>query len=108
MSAIPKYVYFRDAGQAATGLTPTFSSLVTSVNGTDKSGNAPTISEIGGGWYTFSVTFGTAPWDVITEELLAVVDGGVTLADVDRYKEVTITKADRVERQANNEVYLPD
>lgn len=104
--ALKKYVYFSDVGVAATGLTPTFTSLITATNGTDKSASAPTISEIGGGWYSFEVTFGTAPWDVTDEELLGVINGGATLADTDRYKEVTVTKIDQVARQSNNELYL--
>ena len=104
--SLKKYVYFSDVGVAATGLTPSFSSLITATNGTDKSASAPTISEVGGGWYTFSVTMGTAPWDVPTEDLLGVIDGGATLADTDRYQDCAITKSDLVQNQANNEVYL--
>ena len=64
---------------------------MTGENGTDKSGSAPAISEVGGGWYKFDITFGTAPWDVMTEDLAGVIDGGGSLADVDRYKPVSIT-----------------
>jgi len=85
------YLYFTDAGTPKTGLTPTWESLLTAENGTDKSGSAPTISEIGGGWYVFDVTFGTVPWNVATEDLLGVIDGGSVLADADRYKPVAIT-----------------
>lgn len=89
------YVYFSDVGAAKTGLTPTFSSLATAENGTDKSSSAPTITEISianaPGHYKFDITFGTAPWDVTTEDLVGVIDGGSSLADVDRYKQVSIT-----------------
>ena len=85
------YVYFSEAGVPKTQLTPTWNCLKTAGNGTDKSGSAPAISEIGGGWYQFDITFGVEPWDVITEDLVGVIDGGPALADVDRYKPVAIT-----------------
>ena len=89
------YVYFSDAGVAATSLTPSFSSLGTAQNGADKNGSAPTVSEIDSsncpGWYRFDITFGSAPWDVTTEDLVGVIDGGSSLADGDRYKPVAIT-----------------
>ena len=86
------YVYFSDAGVPKTGLTPDFEYLKTAENSTDKSGSAPAITEIGGGFYKFDITLGTAPWDVTTEDLVGVIDGGSSLADVDRYKSMTITK----------------
>jgi len=85
------YVYFSDAGQPKGGLSPTWESLVTAQNGTDKSGSAPTISELGGGWYKFDITFGAGAWDIITEDLAGVIDGGSGLVDIDRYKPVSIT-----------------
>ncbi len=63
-----------------------FESLKT-LAGTDKSGSAPTISEIGGGWYKFSVAYGTAPLDA--GDLVGVVDadknGSNNLANAERY-----------------------
>ena len=91
MAGLLHYVYFADAGVPKTGLSPDFEYLVTAENGTDKSGSAPTITEVGGGWYNFEITFGSAPWDVTTEDLVGVIDGGSSLADVDRYKPVAIT-----------------
>ena len=85
------YVYFSDAGQPKDGLSPTWESLITAQNGTDKSGSAPTISELGGGWSKFDITFGAGAWDIITEDLAGVIDGGSSLVDVDRYKPVSIT-----------------
>ena len=82
------YVYFSNAGVAETGLTPDWEYLITAENGTDKSGSAPAVGEAGGGWYNFDVTLGTAPWDVTTEDLLGVIDGGGALANIDRYKPV--------------------
>jgi len=89
------YVYFSDGGVPKTGLTPTWEYLVTAENGTDKSSLAPTISEVAGGYYTFDITFGESgsgkPWDVETEDLLGVIDGGSGLVDADRYKPIAIT-----------------
>ena len=42
------------------------------LDGTDKSGSAPSINEIGGGWYKFSAAYGTAPFD--TGDLIGVID----------------------------------
>jgi len=86
------YVYFSDAGVPKTGLTLTWEYLVTATNGTDKSANAPSFSEIGGGWYSFNVSYGSSPWDVTTEDLIGVVDGGSILDTADRYRAVSITK----------------
>ena len=85
------YVYFSEGGVPKTGLTPSWESLLTAENGTDKSGAAPSIVEVGGGWYKFDIQFGTAPWEVITEDLLGVIDGGAALLDAERYKPVTIS-----------------
>jgi hypothetical protein len=63
-----------------------FESLKT-MAGTDKSGSAPTISEIGDGWYKFSVAYGTAPFD--SGDLVGIVDadknGNNNLANAERY-----------------------
>ena len=63
-----------------------FESLKT-LAGTDKSSSAPTVSEIGGGWYKFSVAYGTAPFD--SGDLAGVVDadknGNNNLANAERY-----------------------
>ena len=85
------FVYFSDAGSPKTGLSPDWESLVTAENGTDKSGSAPTVTEVGGGWYVFEITYGTAPWDVTTEDILGVIDGGSSLVDTDRYKPVCVS-----------------
>ena len=42
------------------------------LDGTDKSGSAPAISEIGGGWYKFSAVYGTVPFDA--GDLVGVID----------------------------------
>ncbi len=63
-----------------------FESLKT-VGGTDKISSAPSISEIGGGWYKFSVAYGTAPFD--SGDLAGVIDadkdGDNNLANAERY-----------------------
>ena len=68
-----------------------FESLKT-LSGSDKSGDAPTISEIGGGWYKFSVAYGTAPFDA--GDLIAVLDvdknGNNNLANAERYIPVEV------------------
>jgi|GEM_PF-3317244 len=86
------YVYLTNNGAPATGLSPTWNALDTAENGTDKSGSAPSITEVGGGWYKFDVVFGTAPWDVTDEDLVGSIDGGSSLATMERYKPVAITK----------------
>ncbi|HIJ67723.1 MAG TPA: hypothetical protein HPP51_05505 [Planctomycetes bacterium] len=62
------------------------------LDGTDKSASAPAISEIGGGWYKFSVAYGTAPFDA--GDLVGVIDadkdGDNNLADSERYIPVDI------------------
>lgn len=84
------YVYFTDGGVPKTGLSPSWEYLKTATNGTNKTG--PSISEVGGGWYSFQATYGTSPWDVTAEDLVGVVDGGATLSGADRYKPAAITK----------------
>jgi len=86
-------VYFEDGGTPKAGLTPSFTTLA-ATDGTDKVGSAPTITAISNaaGWYEFDIKFGTAPWDLITEDLVGVIDGGSTLASGERYKRVAITK----------------
>lgn len=68
-----------------------FESLST-LSGTDKSGSAPAISEIGGGWYKFSVAYGTAPFD--GGDLVGVIDadkdGDNDLANAERYIPVEV------------------
>ena len=68
-----------------------FESLKT-LAGVDKSSSAPTISEIGGGWYKFNVAYGTAPFDA--GDLVGVVDadkdGENSLANAERYIPVEV------------------
>jgi hypothetical protein len=60
--------------------------------GTDKSGSAPSISEIGGGWYKFNAAYGTAPFDA--GDLVGVIDadkdGDNLLANAERYIAVEV------------------
>ena len=68
-----------------------FESLM-AIDGDDKSLSAPTISEIGGGWYKFSVAYGTAPFD--EGDLVGVVDadkdGVNNLANVEKHIPVEV------------------
>lgn len=58
----------------------------------DKLSSAPTISEIGNGWYKFCVAYGTAPFDA--GDLVGVVDadkeGENNLANAERYIPVEV------------------
>lgn len=101
------YVYFSEAGLPKIELHPIFLYLYTAGESTgtgsatsitgfvDKSGDAyndTPITEIGGGWYAFDITYGQHPWDDTTQDLVGVIDGGSELADdVDRYKPVVIS-----------------
>lgn len=87
-TAIEIPFYVSNDGEPLTGAAAQmdFESLKT-LAGTDKSGSAPTISEIGEGWYKFSVAYGTVPFDV--GDLVGVVDadknGNNNLANAERY-----------------------
>lgn len=92
-TAIEIPLYVSKDGEPLTGVAAQmdFESLKT-LAGTDKSGSAPTISEIGGGWYKFSVAYETAPFDV--GDLVGVIDadknGNNNLANAERYIPVEI------------------
>ena len=62
------------------------------LDGTDKSGSAPAISEIANGWYKFSVAYCTAPFDA--GDLVGVIDadknGSNSLANAERYVPVEV------------------
>ena len=87
-AAIEIPFYVSKDGEPLTGaaVQMDFESLKT-LAGTDKSGSAPTISEIGGGWYKFSVAYGTAPFEA--GDLVGVIDadknGNNNLANAERY-----------------------
>jgi hypothetical protein len=72
------YVYITQNGEPKTGLSPDFESLKTGTDCTDRSGSAPTISAVGDGIYKFSVDYGSAPWNVMTEDLVGVIDADPT------------------------------
>ena len=92
-------IYITEDGIPKTGLTPTWNSL-RAIDGTDKSASAPSISEIGGGWYKFELTYGTAPFDV--DELVGVIDAGSSLAGYERYMPVVITLRDYALQRLTN------
>lgn len=81
-----RLVYFSNAGVPATGLTPTFSDYLDVSDGSSKT--APSITEVGLGWYKFSDNI--ADFD----HVVAVIDGGATLADADRYKQVELKQGE--------------
>ena len=84
-------IYIADSSGPKTGLSPTWEHL-RALDGTDKSGSAPSITEIGGGWYKFSLTYGTAPWDVA--QLVGGIDAGSDLVGVNRHIDVSISIRD--------------
>lgn len=92
-TAIEILFYVAQDGQPLTGASAemNFESLK-KLDGTDKSGSAPSISEIGGGWYKFSVAYGTAPFDA--GDLIGVIDadkdGNNNLANAERYIPVEV------------------
>ena len=94
------YLYSSDRGSPSIGLSPIWNSLVDSGGpcdggneiGKNRKTYAPTIYEVGGGFYKFDIAFGAVPWIDTTRELLGVIDFGITLGDNDRYKAIVITK----------------
>ncbi len=88
---IPFYV--AEDGVALTGASAQmdFESLF-ALDGTDKMEDEPTISEIGGGWYKFSVRYDNAPFD--GGDLVGVIDadknGNNSLANAERYIPVEV------------------
>ena len=86
-SAIDIPFYITSGGVPLVGAAAemSFSSLKTVV-GVDKSATSPTISEIGGGWYKFSVAYGSEPFDA--GDLVGVIDA-------DEYGVNGLTNAER-------------
>ena len=78
-------VFFSNAGVPATGLSPTIGVYKKVSDGTDVT-PAPTVSEIGGGFYKFTAT--------PAEALVVRMNGGGSLADADKYKVMQITPHD--------------
>ena len=92
-SAIEIPFYVASDGAALTGASAEMEfETLKLLDGTDKSGSAPSITEIGGGWYKFSVTYGTAPFDA--GDLVGAIDadknGTNNLANAERYIPVEI------------------
>lgn len=87
MATITYSFVVRNGGDptAATGLTPTFVEFREIVAGTDLSGSAPTIVEVGNGHYKFTLDWDTAPFDV-ANHIAMVVDAGLGLTEAsERY-----------------------
>lgn len=92
-SAIEIPFYVAKDGEPLTGAAAEmdFENLKT-LAGVDKSGSAPTISEVGGGWYKFGAAYGTSPFDA--GDLVGVIDadkdGENGLANAERYIPVEV------------------
>ncbi len=84
-------IYITESGMPKTGLSLSWHSL-RAIDGTDKLSSAPTISEIGGGWYKFELVYGISPFDVA--ELVGVIDAGSSLGGYERYIPVNISLRD--------------
>ena len=88
---IPFYVSSDAAPLTGAAAEMDFESLKT-LAGTDKSGSAPAISEIGGGWYKFSIAYGSTPFDA--GDLIGVIDadkdGNNNLGNAERYIPVEV------------------
>ena len=88
---IPFYVANGGAGLTGAAGQMEFEFLMT-VGGVDKTAASPVISEIGGGWYKFSVAYGTAPFD--GGDLVGVIDadksGSNDLTNPERYIPVEV------------------
>ena len=83
---IPFYVARDGKPFVGASLEMNFDNLQT-VDGTDKSANEPVVSEIGGGWYKFSVAYGSLPFD--EGDLVGVINadknGTNSLANSEKY-----------------------
>ena len=92
-TAIDIPFYVAKDGEPLTGAAGEmeFESLKT-LGGVDKSGTAPAISEIGGGWYKFTAAYGQGPFD--TGDLIGVIDADKNaangLANAERYIPVEV------------------
>lgn len=88
---IPFYVAKDGSPLVSAAAQMEFESLRT-MAGVDKSGAAPSISEIADGWYKFAVTYGTSPFDA--GDLVGVIDadkdGTNGLANAERYIPVEV------------------
>jgi hypothetical protein len=78
-------VFFSTAGVPATGLTPTIGIYKKVSDGTDVT-PAPTVSELGGGFYKFTA--------IPAEALVVRMNGGGSLSDAEKYKVMQITPND--------------
>ncbi len=88
---IPFYVSRDGEGLTGASAGMAFESLF-NLDGSDRVSQAPVISEIGGGWYKFGVSYGTAPFD--SGDLVGVIDadgtGSAGLSNAERYVPVEV------------------
>ena len=92
-TAIEIPFYVSNDGAALTGKAAEMNfEFLKTVSGVDKSGDSPVISEIGGGWYKFSVAYGTTPFNA--GDLLGVIDadkdGDIGLSNAERFIPVEV------------------
>jgi hypothetical protein len=84
-------IFITEDSEPKSGLSPSWQSLFT-LDGDDKTSLAPVVSEIGGGWYKFSIVYGSGSFT--TAELVGVIDAGASLGSCERYLPVTISLRD--------------
>jgi len=92
-------VYFESAGVPSTGLAPTWNSLYDVSDGSAYT--QPAISEIGGGWYKYTLD----PADFV--HVAGVVDGGAALANADRYKVQEVRYSSLSQKEHKDIVVVP-
>ena len=95
------YIYITNVGVPQTGLFPKWEYLYES-DGIDiiaAANNDAPITEIGGGFYKFSITFGNSPWTSTTKSLVGVINTDpnpsdlINLTGTEKYIPIEITLA---------------
>ena len=96
MAIITYSFVVRDGGVPDTGLTPTITGYRSIPGGSDYSGSAPTVGEVGSGHYYFTVNWDTAPESTLPSNAMAVtIDAGAGISDPnERYITARINRND--------------
>lgn len=91
--------YLTNSGSPLTGASPTWHTLKHLRNGVNYA-SAPSIVEVGGGWYRFEI-------DLLQyEELVGVIDAGAGVSDAaERYKEIRFSFVEK-SKDENKEIYV--
>lgn len=88
---IPFYVS-RDGAPFTGGADGMDFEVLVTIEGIDKLQSAPSIGEIGGGWYEFEISYGSEPFDA--GDMVGVIDadksGNSSLSNAERYIPVEI------------------